>query len=74
MWWTLKCDKICKNVKSAKNIYKVKKQLIYANLENFYTFENDLGEIETSWFFIANIYLKKDGKIIEKGHRMRKFC
>ena len=26
MWWTLKCDKICKNVKSAKNIYKVKKK------------------------------------------------
>ena len=24
MWGTLKCDKICKNVKSAKNIYKVK--------------------------------------------------
>ena len=27
MWWTLKCDKICKNVKSAKNIYKVKKTM-----------------------------------------------
>ena len=33
--------------------------LIY-NLENFYTLENDLGEVETSWFFIANIYLKID--------------
>ena len=21
MWWTLKCDKICKNVKSAKKIF-----------------------------------------------------
>ena len=34
------------------------RELIYANLENFYTLENDLGEVETSWFFIANIYLK----------------
>ena len=28
--------------------------------ENFYTLENDLEEVETSWFFIANIYLKID--------------
>ena len=34
--------------------------LIFANKENFYTVENDLGEVETSWFFIANIYLKID--------------
>ena len=27
MWWTLKCDKICKNVKSAKkNLTLVKKK------------------------------------------------
>ena len=41
---------------------------IYANLENFYTLENDLGEIETSWFFIANIYLKIDFFLLRKHY------
>ena len=33
---------------------------MYANLENFYSLESDLGEVETSWLFIAHIYLKID--------------
>ena len=39
---------------------------MYANLENFYTLENDLREIETSWFFITNIYLKKWKRQLKK--------